>query len=205
MDRDCAGTRLISDFMLMADLAVNLPNDLPGGATPQAATMDDVFATALADGGSPGDTLAEYAYLRIGRIVQEIYPEPEVRLDYDSGTAAEYAEFDRFGRVIDHRWYAYGVSADRDRYTYGYDRASNRLYWENTLTTGRDELYGYDGVDRLIAFQRGDLNGNKDAITGTAARQENWSLDMTGNWPGFVQKTSSHINFNLEPSYGTTS
>ena len=152
-----------------------------------------------------GNTLAEYAYLGLGRIVQEGYPEPEVRLDYDSGTAGEYAEFDRFGRVVDLLWYAYAASADRDRYTYGYDRASNRLYWENTLTTGRDELYGYDGVDRLIAFQRGDLNGNKDAITGTAARQENWSLDMTGNWPGFVQKTSSHINFNLEPSYGTTS
>ncbi len=55
----------------------------------------------------------------------------------------DYAGFDRFGRVIDHRWYAYAASADRDRYTYGYDRASNRLYRENTLTSGRDESYGY--------------------------------------------------------------
>ncbi len=86
--------------------------------------------------------------------------------------------------------YDYGASADRDRYTYGYDRASNRLYRENTLTTGRDELYGYDGVDRLIAFQRGDLNANKDGISGTPVREEDWSLDMTGNWPGYVQKTS---------------
>ena len=90
--------------MLMADLAVNLPNDLPGGVTPQAATMDDVFATTLADGGSRGDTLAEYAYLGLGRIIQEGYPEPEVRLDYDSRTPGDYAGFDRFGRVIDHRW-----------------------------------------------------------------------------------------------------
>ena len=153
------------------------------GLGPVAAIRDD-------DGGSPGDTLAEYAYLGIGRIVQEAYPEPEVRLDYDSGTPAEYAGFDRFDRVIDHVWYAYAASADRDRYTYGYDRASNRLYRENTLTSGRDELYGYDGVDRLIAFQRGELNANKDGITGTPAREEDWSLDMTGNWPGFVQKTS---------------
>jgi RHS repeat-associated protein len=190
MDRDCAGTRLISDFMLMADQTVNLPNDLPGGATPQAATMDDVFGTKLADSDSPGDTLAEYAYLGLGRIVQEIYPEPEVRLDYDSGTPGDYAGFDRFDRVVDHRWYAYGASADRDRYTYGYDRASNRLYRENTLTTGRDELYRYDQVNRLVEFARGELNATKDGITGTATNEEDWALDMTGNWPGLVQKTS---------------
>ncbi len=102
----------------------------------------------------------------------------------------DYAGFDRFGRVVDHLWYAYGVSVDLDRYTYGYDRASNRRYRENTLTTGRDELYGYDGVDRLIAFQHGDLNANKDSSTGTPAREDDWSLDMTGNWPGYGQKTS---------------
>jgi hypothetical protein len=108
MDRDCAGTRLMSDSMLMADLTVNFSNNLPGGAMLQAATMDDVFGTTLADGGKPNDTLAEYA------------------------------GFDRFGRVIDQLWYAYGASADRDRYRYGYNRASNRLYRENMLTKGRD-------------------------------------------------------------------
>ncbi len=189
LDRDCAGTRLISDFMLMADQTVNLPNDLPGGATPQAATMDDVFGTTLADSDSPGDALAEYAYLGIGRIVLEDYVQPEVKLDYDSGTPGDYAGFDRFGRVIDHRWYAYAASTDRDRYTYGYDRASNRLYRENTLTTGRDELYGYDQINRLVEFARGDLNNPKSAIENPNSA-EDWSLDMTGNWPGFVQKTS---------------
>ncbi len=179
----------MSDFMLMADLAVNLPNDLPGGATPQAAIRDD-------DGGSPGDTLAEYAYLGMGRIVQEDYPEPEVRLDYDSGTPGDYAGFDCFGRVIDHLWRAYGASADRDRYTYGDDRASNRLYRENTLTSGRDELYGYDQVNRLIAFQRGELNANKDGISGTAAKQEDWGLDMTGNRDAFLQETSGTTDLN---------
>lgn len=121
----------MTDLMLRADLAVRLSNDLPDGATPQAATMDDVFGTTLAESGSPGDTLAEYAYLGLGRLVLEGYPEPEVRLDYDSGTPGQYDGFDRFGRVVDHLWRAYG-----------YDRASNRLYRENTLTTGRDEFYG---------------------------------------------------------------
>jgi hypothetical protein len=31
-------------------------------------------------------------------------------------------QVDRFGRVIDHKWYDYGASADRDRFGYGYDR-----------------------------------------------------------------------------------
>jgi hypothetical protein len=54
----------------------------------------------------------------------------------------------------------------------------------------QDELYAYDGVNRLVAFDRGDLNANKDALSGTAAKEEDWTLDMTGNWSNFLQKTS---------------
>ncbi len=94
-----------------------------------SGAMADALARVAAirddDGGSPGDTLAEYAYLGLGRIVTEDHLQPQVKLNDDSGTPGEYAGFDAFGRVIDHRWYAYGASADRDRYTYGYDRASN--------------------------------------------------------------------------------
>ena len=75
-------------------------------------------------GGSPGNTLASYSYLGLGTIVIEDYEQPDVRLEYFFDSA--YSGFDRFGRVVDQRWYDYGASADRDRYTYGYDRASNR-------------------------------------------------------------------------------
>ena len=109
-------------------------------------------------GGSPGDTLSEYTYLGSGRIVVEDYQQPDVKLNYDSGTAGTYAGLDRFGRVVDHLWYDYGASADRDRFTYGYDRASNRLYRENTVASGKDEFYTYDDVNRLATFDRGDLN-----------------------------------------------
>ena len=51
-------------------------------------------------------------------------------------------------------------------------------------------LGDYAGFDRLIPFQPGELNANKGGITGTPTREEDWSLNMTGNWPGFVQKTS---------------
>ncbi|NUQ65008.1 MAG: RHS repeat-associated core domain-containing protein, partial [Pirellulales bacterium] len=148
-----------------------------------AATNDD-------NSGSPGSSVAEYTYLGLGTIIVEDYPEPDVKLNYDSGTAGEYAGFDRFGRVVDHLWRDYGAGADRDRYTYGYDRASNRLYRENTTASAKDEFYGYDGIHRLASFDRGDLNAEKTAISGTPVREEDWTLDLLGNWPGYVQKTS---------------
>ena len=123
-------------------------------------------------------------------IVVENYPEPDVKLDFDFGTAGEYAGFDRFGRVVDQRWYDYGASEVRDQYRYGYDRASNRLYRENTLASAKDEFYTYDGMKRLVTFDRGDLDLEKSSITGTPVCEEDWSLDMTGNWFHFVQKTS---------------
>ncbi len=155
-----------------------------------ADALGRVAAIREDDAGSPGDTLAKYEYLGLGRIVTEDYVQPQVKLNYDSGTPGDYAGFDRFSRVVDHRWYDYGASADRDRCTYCYDRASNRLYRENTLTSGQDELYGYDQVNRLVAFQRGELNATKDGITGTPVKAEEWGLDTTGNWDAFLQKTS---------------
>ena len=136
-----------------------------------------------------------------GTIVVEDYAQPDVKLNYDSGTAGTYAGFDRFGRVVDHLWYDYGASADRDRFTYGYDRASSRLYRENTVASGKDEYYTYDDVNRLTVFDRGDLNANKDAISGTPAKEEDWGLDMTGNWTDFLQKTSGSTDLNQDRAH----
>jgi hypothetical protein len=92
--------------------------------------------------------------------------------------------------MVDQKWYDYGASAVRDQYTYGYDRASNRLYRENTVSSGKDEFYTYNGMYQLKNFDRGDLNAQKTAISGTPAREEDFDLDPTGNWAGYVQKTS---------------
>ena len=159
-----------------------------------AAIKDD-------SGGSPGTSFADYTYLGGGTIVVEDYVQPDVKLNYDSGTAGEYAGFDRFGRVVDHLWYDYGASADRDRFTYGYDRASSRSYRENTVASGKDEYYTYDDVNRLADFDRGDLNVNKDAISGTPVKEEDWGLDMTGNWTDFSQKTSGSTDLNQDRTH----
>jgi RHS repeat-associated protein len=165
--------------------------------------LSRVAAINSDNSGTPGDALAEYTYLGTSTIVKEDYPEPDIRLDYDSGTAGEYSGFDRFGRVIDQLWYDYAASDDRDRYTYGYNRASDRLYRENTTTNGKDEFYTYDEMNRLTMFDRGDLNANKDAITGTAEREEDWSLDMTGNWTDLVQKTSGTTNLDQQRTHNS--
>ena len=168
-----------------------------------ADAMNRVDAINEDSGGSPGTALSQYTYLGGGRIVVEDYLQPDVKLNYDSGTAGEYAGLDRFGRVVDQLWYDYGASADRDRFTYGYDRDSSRLYRENTLVAAKDEHYSYDDVNRLATFDRGDLNVGKDAISGTPVKEEDWGLDMTGNWSDFLQKTSGSTDLDQDRTHNT--
>jgi RHS repeat-associated protein len=152
--------------------------------------------------GSPGATLASYTYLGLRTVVVQDLEEPDITLDLFGGTSGTYAGLDRFGRVIDQRWYDYGSSADVDRFKYGYDRASNRIWRENTVSKALsppvylDEFYTYDGLHRLKSFDRGQLNGTYTGITGTPAREEDWSLDPLGNWSNFIQKTSGTTDLN---------
>jgi RHS repeat-associated protein len=140
--------------------------------------------------GDASDSYVAYKYLTTGRIVEEACAAPGARLSCHPECDNSFSALDRFGRVVDQKWYDHGASEVRDRYRYGYDRAGNRLYRENTTTSGKDEFYGYDAINRLIAFDRGDLNAGKTAISGTPVREEDWTLDPLGNWPGYVQKTS---------------
>ncbi len=135
-------------------------------------------------------TLAAYTWLGLGRMVVEDFVEPDVKLDYFGGTSGTYAGVDRFGRVVDQKWYDYAASAVRDQYTYGYDRAGNRLWRENATASAKDEFYTYDEIHRLVNFDRGTLNATKTAVSGTPTLEQDWTLDPTGNWAGFVEATS---------------
>ncbi|MCA9208420.1 MAG: hypothetical protein KDA55_08705, partial [Planctomycetales bacterium] len=64
--------------------------------------------------------MAAYTYLGLGTVVIEDYQEPQIRLDLFGGTSGTYAGFDRFDRVVDHRWLNYNTSTDIDRFKYGY-------------------------------------------------------------------------------------
>ena len=111
-------------------------------------------------------------------------PEDLLRL-----SMANYQNFtgyrDAWGRVtqIDYRRRDDGMQAIKD-FDYSYDYASNIIYQEDHSAAALDELYSYDTLHRLTGFERGDLNGNKDAIIAPAAREQAWTLDNLGNWIG---------------------
>ncbi len=160
------------------------------------AALNRLDAIKDDNGGSPGNTLASYTYLGLGTMVVEDFVQPQVKLDYFGGTSGTYSGFDDFGRVVQQLWRDYGAGQDRDNFTYGYDRAGNRLYREHCVPSGKDEFYTYDAVNRLTVSQCGDLNVGKTAISGTPAREEDFTLDPTGNWSAYVQKTSGSTDLN---------
>ncbi|MFV0443117.1 MAG: hypothetical protein ACK5Q5_06070, partial [Planctomycetaceae bacterium] len=60
-----------------------------------------------------------------------------------------------------------------------------------------DELYAYDGLQRLSDMQRGTLNSTKTALTSETFAQC-WTLDATGNWTQFRQDDDGNGVWNLE-------
>jgi RHS repeat-associated protein len=56
-----------------------------------------------------------------------------------------------------------------------------------------DQLYSYDGLQRLIDFQQGQLNIGNTAISHSTLTQD-WDLDQVGNWDGFHQGVSAVLN-----------
>jgi len=150
----------------------------------------------IQDTTSGTTSLASYTYLGLGTVVRITYPQANVWLDLWGGTSGVFNGLDLFSRVIDQRWQnsITGTPADIDRYQYGYDQDSNRLYKANVVGTpivtgGLDEFYTYDHLNRLTEMQRGTLNSTKTGITGTPAREMDYTLDPTGNWPAYLTKT----------------
>jgi RHS repeat-associated protein len=150
-----------------------------------------------------GTDVCQYSYLGLGTFVITDYLEPEVKLDYALGSGANpYTGFDQFGRIIDLLWEKYGASSSSSSSSsggpgnelvhllYGYDQASNRTYREDLVAQAYgkdfDELYEYDGMQRLKKFHRGRLTADKPTIIDPTL-QQGWHLDATGNWQNFTQ------------------
>jgi len=128
----------------------------------------------LATIGDGTNTYAAYKYLGAGRIVEEDYAAPDVRLSYDPDGDNSFSALDRFGRVLDQLWERYGQTpVVLDHYSYTYDRAGNRTSRTNELNHDFDELYDYDGIDRLISSTRAD------------DFDQSWTLDGLGNFAEF--------------------
>ena len=149
---------------------------------------------------------AQYTYLGGGTVVKAAHPAVTSGLDltYKGSSNGAYDGFDRFDRVVDQRWTNAAGTSDLDRYKYGYDLASNRTWRENSIRHAAggdpklDEFYTYDNLQRLATSQRGTLTGGPPytGISGTPVKEEDWTLDALGNWPGYVKKSAGVTDLN---------
>lgn len=136
--------------------------------------------------------------------MKRAHPQPGVDLTYiKQGAEAngdggdQYTGLDRFGRVVNQRWIVVSNGTHTDRFGYGYDRNSNRLYRENLLpgvAATFSEVYqtptrAYDLLNQLQDFARGTLNGAKNDVTeNPAPRRQSWAFDALGR-----KKRDGHV------------
>jgi len=114
--------------------------------------------------------LANYKYLGLGRIVETEYGGPQLRQFETDGSGDPYdTKWDRFDRKVTIAWWDDGASLNPLKTHHGFDRNSNIVYRDDEVAGasggGRDHLYTYDALDRLVGFERGDLNGTKTEQT----------------------------------------
>ncbi len=164
-----------------------------------AAGLDDSISrlTSISDGAV---TLESYSYLGLSIVVKRAHPQPGVDLTYIKQTAEpngdagdQYTGLDRFGRVVDQRWIVTANGTHTDRFKYGMDRDSDRLYRDNSVNASFGELYhangpsnAYDQWNQLTDSRRGALSDtNADGIPDTITsptRTQGWAFDALGNW-----------------------
>ena len=117
------------------------------------------------------------------------------------GTSANsYSGFDRFGRVVNQKWYLQSAGTVRDQFAYAYDYTSNRISRDvmpdaDPALTGQDDYYQYDGLDRLMKRNRGSLDVNGAITDASATFNQAWAeddsgwktrLDPLGNWTKYL-------------------
>jgi RHS repeat-associated protein len=178
------------------------------GSGGSAADKLSRIAALNIDDGAGADPVAQYTYLGAGSVVTAHHPEPDYTWNLATGSGAtRYAGLDTFDRTLACLWQD-GTPDDVVKLAYEYDRVSNRINREDLVSKNlgtavyRDEAYTYDGLDRLIDVQRGELSGG--SITGLNFRQ-NWAdpstadtaLDPTGNWADFRQDTTGNTTYDL--------
>ncbi len=155
----------------------------------------------LKETNNSGTQLVQYSHTGSGRTVITDYLQPDIKLDLFQGTSGTYAGLDRFGRTIDQFWDGYNSTADVARIKYGHDYASNRTWREDVIAENNsvdlDELYTYDGLNRLASVERGEINGTYTAITSKNFSQD-WTLDQLGNWDNLQQDDTGNGTADLD-------
>jgi RHS repeat-associated protein len=160
-----------------------------------------------------------YLYNGVSRVVETDSTGPDIRrrmFGVDGAGTNDYNGWDQFGRPLSYVWSRYGaINGTIDRVNYSYDYAGNRLSRDipSSLyaTDDRDQVYQYDGLQRLSAMDQGTLASG--AISGTPEQQEWWELDTLGNWATFdtfedgvptLEQTRTHNTSNMLTGFGAT-
>jgi RHS repeat-associated protein len=164
-----------------------------------ASGVDNAISRLTSISDASG-TLEQESYLGLGTVVQRAHPLSGVNLTYikqageNNGDAGDpYTGLDRFGRVVDQRWVLTSNGTATDRFQYGYDRDGNALYRANLVNHNFDELYhasgagnGYDNLNRLTAFSRGQLSASQQGgpldTVASPSHSQSWALDAQGNF-----------------------
>lgn len=162
-------------------------------------SIDDVLNQVQSVHDDDLTVLAEFQYVGSAMPVVTKLPEPGVERRWKKlagepvGDAGDpYTGYDRFGRTEQMRWY----KVDGESYDplvsvqWGYNRASLKTWRRDLLApTGaaQDQHFGYDGLYQVTQRQRGLLNINATAVSGTPAQQEDFAYDETGNWVTYQQ------------------
>ncbi|HUT91467.1 MAG TPA: RHS repeat-associated core domain-containing protein [Thermoguttaceae bacterium] len=162
------------------------------GIADDISRVSEIADDDLNEGGRT--RYAVYGYLGAGGIVTVEHPAVSGGLTLDYGSDGS-GGWDQFGRVTGQTWTNSAETTTFDDFAYTYDRASNRVTRDLSLTTGLDEKYTYDGLNRLANTERGTLTGS--TITDLAFEQD-WSLDALGNWAEFNQDDDGVNGWDLE-------
>lgn len=139
-----------------------------------AGSIDDILSRVQTIGDGITD-YAAYEYVGAGKIVSVSHEDVDggLNLDYNRSTTHAYEGWDTFGRIVENTWDD-DSSTILDSYDYAYDRGSNRTSRSNNLvTTTYDEVYSFDGLNRLTTVTRG------------GSAYQDWTLDALGNWEEF--------------------
>ena len=158
-------------------------------------TVDNAISRVVSVSGTDSSSAyATYYYNGVGRpVISQLGNGVTLNLALGTATAATsgvYAGLDRFGRTIEQRWVVGSTSwADIQ---YGYDLAGNRITHQDVVADSKsqlfDELYTYDGLNRLSTRNRGQLASGTLSSTTSG---ESWALDAMGNFTGYSQSSGA--------------
>lgn len=153
-----------------------------------AAALSRPARLAASDANS--GVYAEYIFAGRGLHIARTSPASsalgnDTKLNYDTGTADQYAGRDPFGRITRQAVTNSAGSTTRDLIEYAYRRDGAPKFAEPqaAVVLGRSSLYGYDDLHRLTKADTGLLSADRTAMLGewSTPHKRTCTMDILGN------------------------